>query len=93
MPLILDGDGRRENNFVFFFWAHFLCQTSFQMKTMKFPLCFQFCIKELILAKQCYGRTEFKRILDARILQKVPSVFGSLEFLRHSAAVKYDRPV
>lgn len=52
-----------------------------------------FFVKELILAKQCYGRTELKTILDARILQKIPSVFGSLELLRHGAAMKYERAV
>lgn len=90
MSFILDGGGRRGDYFIFFFWAYFLCQTSLQKKTT-FPLCFQFCIKELILAKQCYGRTEFKTILDARILQKILSVFDSFELLRHGAAMKYER--
>lgn len=33
---------------------------------------------------------EFKTILDARILQKNPSVFGSFELLRHGTAMKYE---
>lgn len=88
VSLILDGGGSREDYFIFSFWAYFLCHTSLQEKTTKFPLCFQFYIKEFILAKQSYSRTEFKTILGARILQKILSVIGSLELLRHGAAMK-----
>lgn len=69
----------------------FHARQAYKRKQQNFHYFFQFCIKELIPAKQCYGRTEFKTILHARILQKVPSGTGSLELLRHSATMKYER--